>query len=199
MVARRRNEIGIRLALGAGARTSGGHGDAGGRAAAGHRHRRGRRRCRWLAGRGAGSLLFGLKPYDPVTLVGAALLLALIACAASFLPARRASKLDPMSRAARRVVWGTVKNLPWGRPSFFVVCRIFSSLASFAVLDRPGGLSYSPYSFWALPRSTILASSRALSREISRSRNMLSSAITKASRPLCDAIQPDSSHPISSE
>jgi ABC-type lipoprotein release transport system permease subunit len=37
-----------------------------------------------------------LKPYDPLTLVGAALLLALIATAASFLPARRASKLDPM-------------------------------------------------------------------------------------------------------
>jgi ABC-type antimicrobial peptide transport system permease subunit len=49
-----------------------------------------------LAGRGAGSLLFGLRPYDPLTLVTAALLLALIAAVASFLPARRASKLDPM-------------------------------------------------------------------------------------------------------
>jgi len=32
-----------------------------------------------------------------VTLVSAALLLALIAAAASFIPARRASKLDPMA------------------------------------------------------------------------------------------------------
>jgi predicted permease len=95
LVARRRNEIGIRLALGA---------------------ERGqvvvmvmREALRLLAigvvtglalsliaGRGAQSLLFGLKPYDPVTLVAAALLLALIAAAASFLPARRASRLDPM-------------------------------------------------------------------------------------------------------
>jgi ABC-type antimicrobial peptide transport system permease subunit len=50
-----------------------------------------------LAGRGAVSLLFGLKPYDPVTLIGSALLLAGIAAIASFLPARRAAKLDPMS------------------------------------------------------------------------------------------------------
>jgi hypothetical protein len=38
---------------------------------------------------------FGLKPYDPLTLVAAVLLLALIAAAASLLP-RRASKLDPV-------------------------------------------------------------------------------------------------------
>lgn len=96
MVARRRNEIGIRLALGAG---------------------RGqvlamvmREAARLLAigvavgtvlslfaGHGAGSLLFGLKPYDPPTLVAAALMLALIAAAASFIPARRASNLDPMA------------------------------------------------------------------------------------------------------
>ena len=49
-----------------------------------------------IAGRGANSLLFGLKPYDPVTLAAASLLLAAIATLASFLPARRASKLDPM-------------------------------------------------------------------------------------------------------
>ena len=96
MVARRRNEIGIRLALGA--------------------ERRQvvamvmREAVRLLAigipigevwalaaGRSAGSLLFGLKPYDPLTLAGAAVLLALIAAAASFIPARRAAKLDPMA------------------------------------------------------------------------------------------------------
>ncbi len=47
------------------------------------------------AGRGASSLLFGLKPYDPPTLVTAAGLLGAIGAVASFLPARRASKVDP--------------------------------------------------------------------------------------------------------
>ncbi|MGH9667310.1 MAG: FtsX-like permease family protein, partial [Bryobacteraceae bacterium] len=95
VVARRRNEIGIRVALGA---------------------RSGQvvglvmREAAWLllagvsagtlislaAGRAASSLLFGLKPYDPLTLASAAGLLAAIAAAASFLPARRASQLDPM-------------------------------------------------------------------------------------------------------
>lgn len=95
MVARRRNEIGIRVALGA---------------------NRGqvlamvmREAARLLviglsigivlaliAGRGAESLLFGLKPHDPFTLLGSIGLLAAIAALASFVPARRASKVDPM-------------------------------------------------------------------------------------------------------
>ena len=95
LVARRRNEIGIRLALGA----------ERGQVVAMVMREAGRllligvvtgAALSLLAGRGARSLLFGLKPYDPLTLVAAALLLALIAAAASFLPARRASKLDPM-------------------------------------------------------------------------------------------------------
>jgi ABC-type antimicrobial peptide transport system permease subunit len=49
-----------------------------------------------IAGQSAASLLFGLKPYDPLTLIAASLLLAVISILASFLPARRASKLDPM-------------------------------------------------------------------------------------------------------
>jgi len=49
------------------------------------------------AGRGASSLLFELKSYDPLTLAAAILLLAFIGALASFLPARRASKLDPMA------------------------------------------------------------------------------------------------------
>ena len=45
----------------------------------------------------AASLLFGLKPRDPVTLALAVVILAAIGLAASFIPARRASRLDPMS------------------------------------------------------------------------------------------------------
>jgi predicted permease len=96
IVARRRNEIGIRLALGAERgqvvamvmRAAGrllGIGIAIGTVLS------------LAAGSGARALLFGLKPYDPPTLMAAALLLSLIAAAASFLPARRASKLDPMA------------------------------------------------------------------------------------------------------
>ena len=44
----------------------------------------------------AGSLLFGLKAHDPVTLILAVVILAAIGLAASFVPARRASRLDPM-------------------------------------------------------------------------------------------------------
>ena len=48
------------------------------------------------AGRAAASMLFGLKPYDPVSLLTAAALLAAISLAASYFPARRAAALDPM-------------------------------------------------------------------------------------------------------
>jgi putative ABC transport system permease protein len=96
MVARRRNEIGVRVALGA---------DRGrvvrlvlreavllltvGLAI-------GTGLALW-AGRAAGALLFGLKPYDPPTFALAVLLLASVALLASYWPALRASRLEPMS------------------------------------------------------------------------------------------------------
>jgi putative ABC transport system permease protein len=45
----------------------------------------------------AKSLLFGLKPRDPLTLVLAVVTLSAVAALASFLPAYRASKLDPLT------------------------------------------------------------------------------------------------------
>ena len=43
------------------------------------------------------SLVFGLEPSDPLTLAAAGLVLALVGLAASFFPARRASRLDPVA------------------------------------------------------------------------------------------------------
>lgn len=49
------------------------------------------------AAQAAKSLLFGLKPRDPLTLVIAVVTLSAVAALASFLPAYRASKLDPLT------------------------------------------------------------------------------------------------------
>jgi putative ABC transport system permease protein len=95
-VTRRANEIGIRLAMGA--------------------SRPGVLRlvigeAAWLVGAGlligtamglgaakaARSLLFGLQPGDPLTMAGAIALLATIGFIASYVPARRASRVEPMN------------------------------------------------------------------------------------------------------
>jgi ABC-type antimicrobial peptide transport system permease subunit len=47
-------------------------------------------------GRAAGSLLYGLQGHDPVVFVLGAILLALVGFGAGYLPARRASRVDPM-------------------------------------------------------------------------------------------------------
>ena len=95
IVVRRTNEIGIRMTLGAGrseivaiiVREAGmllALGLAVGVALS------------LAGGRAAGSMLFGLKPYDPVTLALSAALLAVVAVAACYVPAHRAARLDPM-------------------------------------------------------------------------------------------------------
>jgi ABC-type antimicrobial peptide transport system permease subunit len=43
------------------------------------------------------NLLFELSPYDPSTIAAAALLMAVVAALAGYLPARRASRVDPMT------------------------------------------------------------------------------------------------------
>ena len=53
-----------------------------------------------LAGRGASALLFEMKPYDPFVLTVSAILMALVAFGAGFIPAHRASRVEPM-RALR--------------------------------------------------------------------------------------------------
>jgi predicted permease len=95
MVARRRNEIGVRIALGA---------------SRGRVIRLVLREAVLLlvigltlgtalaawAGKAAAALIYGLKPRDPVTLGGAVALLAIVALLASYGPAWRASRLQPM-------------------------------------------------------------------------------------------------------
>jgi ABC-type lipoprotein release transport system permease subunit len=50
----------------------------------------------WLT-RSVASQLYGITPHDPVALGGAAVLLFAVALAATYIPARRATHIDPMS------------------------------------------------------------------------------------------------------
>jgi predicted permease len=96
MVARRRNEIGVRMAIGATRRDIVamvlreaavllGAGIAIGTVLA------------IVAGGAAKSMLFGLKPADPASLALAVVALSAVAAAASAVPARRAASLDPVA------------------------------------------------------------------------------------------------------
>jgi ABC-type antimicrobial peptide transport system permease subunit len=94
-VARRVQEIGIRIALGASRRNvllmvlrqglmPVALGIALGAAAA------------FVLGRVIASQLYGVKPSDPATFLGATALVLIVACAACCIPARRAMRVDPM-------------------------------------------------------------------------------------------------------
>ena len=96
MVARRRNEIGVRIALGA---------DRGRVIRLVIREAVlllavglgiGAMLALW-AGRAAATLLFGLRPYDAATMIGAIALLTAVALASSYVPARRAAAMEPMT------------------------------------------------------------------------------------------------------
>ncbi|MGH7668548.1 MAG: FtsX-like permease family protein, partial [Gemmatimonadaceae bacterium] len=50
----------------------------------------------WLMGRALGSILFHVQPLDPVVLAGSAACMFVVATAAAYLPARRATAADPM-------------------------------------------------------------------------------------------------------
>ena len=93
-VSRRRTEIGIRMALGAG--PAGAVRLVLGRVAllVGLGVAAGAGLALW-ASRFVSTLLFGLPPRDPATLVTAALVLSAIGALAGYLPARRAARIDP--------------------------------------------------------------------------------------------------------
>src|SRR5208283_3254921 len=50
-----------------------------------------------FAARSASAILYGLRPYDPVTLAAALVLLVAVSLVASYIPATRASRLQPMT------------------------------------------------------------------------------------------------------
>jgi ABC-type antimicrobial peptide transport system permease subunit len=96
IVARRTNEMGLRVALGANRANIVGLilRQAGGLLAAGIGIGVA---FALVATRMAQSMLFGLKPYDARTFMLGAILIATVTLLASYLPARRAARLDPMT------------------------------------------------------------------------------------------------------
>jgi ABC-type antimicrobial peptide transport system permease subunit len=50
----------------------------------------------YYLGRGAQTLLFELKPYDPVVILSSVVVLSVVALGAGYIPAYRASRVHPM-------------------------------------------------------------------------------------------------------
>jgi ABC-type antimicrobial peptide transport system permease subunit len=50
----------------------------------------------WVLARALGGILFGVTASDPVTFIGMPVVLIAVAALAGYLPARRASRIDPM-------------------------------------------------------------------------------------------------------
>jgi len=95
MVAHRRNEIGVRIALGATRTRVVGLVLREATLLLGLGLTIGVGFAAW-AGHAAASLVYGIKPGDPLTTGAAVALLAFVALAASYAPASRASRLQPM-------------------------------------------------------------------------------------------------------
>ena len=57
----------------------------------------------WALGRYVESLLYGLKPADPLTTLAAMIALAAIAATGAAVPARRATRINPLTGPARRI------------------------------------------------------------------------------------------------
>ncbi len=95
LVAQRTREIGVRMALGAdGGRVRGMvMGQVGRMAIVGGLVGAG---VAILVGRAVRSMLFGLEGYDPLAIGGAALVLGVVAFSAGYIPALRASRVDPI-------------------------------------------------------------------------------------------------------
>jgi len=98
-VAQRTHELGIRIALGAGARELMGMVLGEGLRLAGAGVVVGLTGA-WGLSRFLSSLLYGVRPNDPLTFAAVALVLLLVALLACYIPARRATKVNPM-RALR--------------------------------------------------------------------------------------------------
>jgi predicted lysophospholipase L1 biosynthesis ABC-type transport system permease subunit len=95
----------------------------------------------FVAARGIVSLLVGVSPSDPVTLISVALLLAAVGLVASYIPARRAMNIEPL-RALKyeslRGIWPRINANEHELGKVFLI-RVYSrnSRLSFCFCGKP--------------------------------------------------------------